>query len=420
MSTIDAPQATPPAPRRFVGLAVLAAALGYFVDSFDWVLFGAVRLASLRDLGVDVRQFAEVGERLQNSQLLGLCLGGLLWGALGDTVGRRAILFSALVVHAVANVLTAQTQTVEAYAAWRFLAGIGLAGELGSGVTLAIELQREQGRGYGVAIIAALGALGGLLASQVSALFAWRTAYWIAGGLGGLLLLLRLGVMESDLFAHHVRQAERPPWRRQVWRLLRSRSRLAVYLTSIGVALPIWYCIGILGYFAREFGEAMGMAPRPQAATALLCCYLGMGLGDVASSVLSQHWRSRRRVMRAFIAAAAVAVAAYFTFARASLTVFYGVCVVMGASAGYWAVFVASVAEQFGTGVRVTATTTIANWARAGVVLMTLFFGWMNHAWGLGRLGGYAAIAGVCFVVALLCLWRLPETFGRDLDFVED
>lgn len=420
MSTAPLSQAEDGPRRKLLWLVVVVAALGYFVDTFDFVLFGVVRIASLRDLGVDARQFAAVGESLQNHQLIGLCIGGLLWGVLGDTLGRRTSLFASIVVHAIANLLTARVATVEEYAMLRLVAGIGLAGELGTGVTLVSELLHTRWRGWGTAIIAAMGVAGGLAASQLGTQVPWRLAYLVAGGLGVLLLLLRIGVIESGLFISSKASSQEGARRGQFWRLLSAKSGLARYVMVIGVAIPIWYCVSILTYFSREIGEAMGMTPRPQPATALLYCYVGLGLGDITSSLLSQHWQSRRRVLKLFLTLSLGAVAAYFTVARSSLGLFYAVCAFMGFACGYWAVFVTTVAEQFGTNLRATATTTAPNFVRAAVVPMTLLFGWLHQTLGVQRAAGYAIVGAVCFLIAALSLWRLPETFGRNLDFVED
>ncbi|MBK9069876.1 MAG: MFS transporter [Myxococcales bacterium] len=416
MSTANAAMAGPKRGRSALALAVTVAALGYFVDSFDLVLFGVVRIPSLRDLGVDARQFAAVGEMVQHSQLVGLCVGGIFWGILGDKLGRRVGLFGALIVHSAANLLTAQVATVDEYAVLRFFAGVGLGGELGMGITLVSEQLQPKDRGWGTAAVAAMGVLGGLAAAQLGTQLPWRHTYLVAGGMGVLLLLLRLGVVESGLFASRKASGDMAGG---LLRLLSSPARLWLYVKVIGVAVPIWYCVGVLTYFSRELGGAMGMTPRPEPGTALVYCYIGFGLGDLASGALSQLWKSRRRAIVLFIGLAMVAVAAYFTLARMSLSVFYTVCALMGFAAGYWAVFMTMVAEQFGTNMRGTATTTAPNFVRAAIVPMAVMVGLLQQNVGLGRPGGYAVVGAVCFAIALLSLWRLPETFGRELDFVE-
>jgi putative MFS transporter len=402
------------APRRGVQLTVLVAALGYFVDIYDLLLFGVVRQPSLRALHVPEAQLLETGYHLLNMQMVGMLLGGILWGILGDKRGRLSVLFGSIVLYSAANIVNGLVQGVGAYAAVRFVAGLGLAGELGAGITLVSELLSRELRGYGTAIVATVGICGGVVGAMVADLVEWRTAYFIGGALGLLLLILRLGVMESGMF-EKVRTTEAA--RGSLLALLRPPARLRRYLSVIVVGLPIWFVVGILILAAPELGRALGTRPVPSAARAVLFCYAGLAVGDLGSGVLSQLVRSRKKIVFGFIVMTAVTIGAYFTVAGRSLTAFYAVCAAMGVAAGYWAMFVTVASEQFGTNIRATVTTTAPNFVRGSVPLLNIAFLALKPR--LGLVGSAALVGAVTIVLAFLALAGLEETFGKDLDYLE-
>ena len=404
----------PPPPGRAVGLAILVAALGYFVDIYDLILFSIVRVGSLTAIGVPAEDLLSRGVLLLNMQMGGMLVGDVLWGVLGDKRGRISVLFGSIALYSAANVANAFVVTVEQYAALRLIAGIGLAGELGAGITLVSELMDRESRGYGTTLIASVGICGAIVAALVGDLFDWRTAYLIGGGLGLLLLVLRIGVYESGMF-EQLRRSD--VVRGSFLALFATRDRLRRYLSVILVGIPIWYVVGVLITFSPEFGRDMGMAEVPSAGRAVLFTYVGLAVGDVASGLLSQVWRSRRRVVTLFLVLSAIGVAAYFTVAGRSLPVFYAVCVALGFATGYWAVFVTIASEQFGTTLRATATTSVPNFVRGAVVPLTSAFHLAQPI--LGVTGSGVLVGVVALALAFLGLGRLGETFGRDLDFVE-
>jgi len=399
--------------RRGVYLAVLVAALGYFVDIFDLILFGVVRRPSLAELGVAADQLQARGELLVNMQMGGLLVGGILWGILGDKRGRLSVLFGSILTYSIANLLNGLVHDLTQYAALRFIAGVGLAGELGAGITLVSEILRREGRGWGTTLVATVGILGGVVAALVGSDLHWRHAYFVGGGLGLALLILRIGVRESTMFA---RVAETAVSRGNFFALFHV-SRLRRYLSVIAVAVPIWYVVGILIFFSSELGRAMGMDPAPSPAKALLWSYAGLAAGDLASGTLSQLLASRKKVLALFLVLTVASVVAYFTVARGSLTAFYATCAALGFATGYWAVFVTSASEQFGTNLRATATTTAPNFVRGAVVPMTLFYQAIRPTTGV--LTGAVIVGAVALGLAGLALWGLDETYGKDLDFVE-
>ncbi len=395
---------------------VLVAGLGYFVDIYDLILFAIVRVKSLTELGVsEPARLLDEGITLLNMQMLGMLLGGILWGVLGDKRGRLSVLFGSILLYSLANVANGFVTDVSQYAALRFIAGIGLAGELGAGVTLVAEIMHRESRGYGTTIVATLGILGAIVAALVGDAFSWRTAYFVGGGLGLALLVLRVTLAESGMFE---RVRTEVVSRGNFLMLFTSGQRLLRYLSVIFVAVPIWYVVGILITFSPDLGVALGMAEPPKAGDAVMYCYIGLAVGDLTSGVLSQRLRSRRKVVGLFLVLTVLGVAATFAWRGMSQTEFYVLAGGLGFATGYWAVFVTMAAEQFGTNLRATAATTAPNFVRGAVALLTTAF--KAGKGELGIVGSAAAVGAVTLALAFVALLFLPETYGKDLDFTED
>jgi putative MFS transporter len=395
---------------RAVKLAVLVAALGYFVDIYDLILFGVVRVESLKDL-----QVTDDGLWILRWQMIGMLIGGILWGILGDKRGRLSVLFGSILLYSIANVANGFVQDIETYGYLRFIAGVGLAGELGAGITLVSESMTKEKRGYGTMIVATVGICGAIAAWFVSTFAHWRTAYFVGGGMGFALLLLRIGVYESGMFEQ---VKKRDISRGNLLKLFWPWSRLRRYLAVILVGVPIWYVIGLPVSFADKFGKAMGMTDVPKPKDALLFAYIGLALGDFSSGALSQILESRKKALLAYVLMTGLFLAGYFTLGSSSKTVFYTICGLLGFATGYWAVFVTVASEQFGTNLRATATTTVPNFVRGAVAPMTLAFEVLSRS--MGVLPGAQIVGVVTFVLALGSIALLDETHGRDLDFLEE
>ena len=400
---------------RGARLAVIVAALGYFVDIYDLLIFGIVRSASLKDIGIAADAQLGPTQLILNSQMIALLLGGILWGTLGDKRGRISVLFGSIILYSLANIANGFVHTVPQYAAARFLAGLGLAGELGGGITLVSESLDDKTRGYGTTIVSSFGILGAVIGVVVAKNTAWRTAYFIGGGLGLALLLLRASVLESGVFEKI--KADTSIQRGNFFSLFTSRSRIQRYFTVILVGVPIWYAVAILVTTAPEVGKAMGMSRAPDAAITILFNYAALALGGFASGILSQRMRSRKRALLVFILITAASLPFYFLVGRQSLFMFYAASVVLGFGTGYWSVFVTVAAEQFGTNVRATAATTAPNFVRGSVVPVTLAFNALKGP--LGVVGSAATVGAITILIALVALVGLTETFGKSLDFVE-
>jgi putative MFS transporter len=400
---------------RTGALAVTVAALGYFVDIYDLLLFSVVRVRSLSAIGVPAEDLLTTGVHLLNMQMLGMLIGGVVWGVLGDRRGRLAVLFGSILVYSVANLLNAAVTSVTQYAVLRFIAGVGLAGELGAGITLVSEVVPKHRRGYATGFVAGLGLSGAIAAVIVGDLFDWRTAYVVGGVMGLVLLALRVRVRESPLF---LAVTTTPLRRGRFLQLFSNADRLRRYVSIVLIGIPIWYVVGILLTFAPEFGRAMRLDPVPTSSRAILFAYIGLAVGDLLSGGLSQIIGSRKRVLRWFLTMTTAAVAAYFLPWQKSGTSFDLLCAALGFATGYWAVFVTVAAEQFGTNLRATATTTIPNFVRGAVVPITSAFQALTP--GLGLIPAAALVGAVVLGLAFIALGALSETHGRDLDFVEE
>ena len=411
--------APPPPMSKATRNVVIVAALGYFVDVYDLLLFGIVRKPSLEALGFTGDALLREGAFLINVQMAGILLGGILWGVLGDLRGRRGVLFGSILLYSLANVANGFVTDIPTYAVLRFVAGIGLAGELGAGVTLVSEMMHREHRGLGTMAIAAFGMLGAVAAGLVGDMFDWRTAYFVGGGLGLMLLFLRMGVMESGMFETAKGAGAR---RGAFFSLFTSGARAKRYLACIGVGLPVWYTIGLLVFFAPEIARELGVRGEVTGGRAVLFCYVGLAPGDILSGWLSQRLRSRKRAMLAFIVLLFAVAVVYLTSRGLSAAAIYGLCVALGFFAGYWAVFMANASEQFGTNLRATVTTTVPNFVRGAVVPITTVFLALTAAGGafaLTRPTAALAIGAVCTAIALVSLYALPERFDADLDYVE-
>lgn len=401
---------------RAVLLTILVAALGYFVDIFDLLLFSIVRMQSLKDLGVAEADLLPLGIRLINCQMAGLLLGGFLWGILGDRLGRVSVLFGSIALYSVANIANGFAATVDQYAMLRFIAGVGLAGELGAGISLASELLPRHIRGLGTTFIASIGVLGATFAAVVAEFADWRVAYMIGGVMGLCLLALRFNARESGLYkklAH-----ERKEIARGKVRILFTRpALLRKYLAVIVIGAPIWGIVGLFITFTPEFAKDFGMTNIPKAGMAVLACYAGLAAGDMFSGVLSQFLRSRRKSVAVSLCMLIVFIGVYVGVRHDSLPLYYASCVLLGFGAGYWAMFVQMGAEQFGTNIRATAATTVPNLVRGLTIPMTAgFHALIPH---FGVTGSGLTVITIVIALAFTGLFTLKETFETDLDYVE-
>jgi MFS transporter, putative metabolite:H+ symporter len=391
---------------------VIVAALGYFVDIYDLLLFTIVRIPSLKSLGFSGEDLQIQGGYLISVQMWGLLVGGILWGILGDKKGRVSVLFGSILIYSLANIANAFVQNIEQYAIVRFIAGVGLAGELGAGITLVVEILPKEIRGYGTSLVAALGLLGAVLANIIADYFEWKIAYIIGGCLGLCLLLLRVGLFESGLFAAtKTKKVERGNF----LYLFSTGKRFLKYIQCILIGLSTWFMIGILVTFSPEFGKYFGV-DGVQAGKSVMYCYIGLSIGDLSSGLLSQWLKSRRKALLIFMIVALGSILLYL-FGPHSIDSIYLYCFIMGLGFGYWALFITVGAEQFGTNLRSTVATTVPNFIRGTVPLLIYLF--RAGQTSLGIIPSALMLAFGTFIIAILALWGMEETFGKDLDFEE-
>lgn len=401
--------------RQIFGLPVMVAALGYLVDMYDLFLFSIVRVPSLKDIGIPDERLLDDGIFLLNLQMAGLLVGGLVWGILGDKRGRLSVLFGSIVIYSLANIGNGFATTLTQYAILRFIAGFGLAGELGAGITLVTEVLPKAIRGLGTTLVATMGLLGAISAYFITYIFEWRMSYFIGGGLGLLLLILRVSVYESGMYE---KLKGRNISKGNIRMLFSSRQRVLKYLNSILIGLPIWFVVGILVTFSPEFGRALGLSAPVEAGKAVMLAFSGQVAGDIVSGFLSQYMQSRKKVIMLFVLLSLLLVLVYLLAPVSDTFIFYAVITLLGFCNGYWTLFVTVAAELFGTNLRATVATTVPNFVRGAVIPLTALF-----TFGRPYLGTvYSALLTglVAFAIALLALRNLEETFAKDLDYTED
>ncbi|MDF2193488.1 MFS transporter [Paraflavitalea sp. CAU 1676] len=406
----------PPKPPALFSMAVLVAALGYFVDIYDLLLFSIIRIPSLQSLHLGNQAILTEGEKIIQWQMWGLVIGGIIWGVMGDKKGRLSVLFGSILLYSLANIANGWVQTVDQYKVIRFIAGIGLAGELGAGITLVSELTPKEKRGIATSLVAGIGLTGAIFAFVMKQHFHWRTCYFAGGGLGIVLLMLRISVFESGLF----QQSRKKKLRRgSLWMLVNKKRRLKKYVLSILIGLPTWFVIGVLVSFSKEFGEHMDISEVIDPGQSIMYCYVGLSVGDIIIGLVSQRLKSRKKALFIFYGITTVFMLLYFTAQwQGSASGMYWICAGLGFGAGYWAIFVTMAAEQFGTNLRSTAATTIPNMVRGmlAILILPLF----QYLRGIADFytGGWIT-AAIIMVITVVAAIRIEETFNKDLNFVE-
>ncbi len=399
---------------RLFQLATIVSALGFFVDVYDLLLFGIIRKPSLTDLGLSASEVLTQGEFIISVQMTGLLLGGILWGILGDKKGRLSVLFGSILLYSIANILNGMVHTTTQYALMRFIAGVGLAGELGAGITLVSELLPKEKRGMASAMVASFGILGAVTAFFMKEFFFWRTCYFIGGALGLFLLLLRVRVRESNLYTE-IKTTDLQ--RGNFLMFFTNKERFLRYLRCILIGLPAWYIIGVLITFSDQFGAAFGIKDIDPG-KAIMYQYLAIAFGDLSVGLLSQRLKSRKKALFIFYAITIFFAILFFLQKSGSATVFYFICAGLGYGTGFTVVYITMSAEQFGTNLRATAAISIPNMVRGALPLILLLFKFTRNLFNSYVIGGW--VTGIILMaIALIAAQHTEETFGKELDFVE-
>jgi MFS family permease len=405
--------------KSVINITILVAALGYFVDIYDLLLFLIVGKKSLIELypeWADQPILLEKFQHLLDLQMLGMLIGGVFWGVIGDKKGRLAVLFGSIILYSVANLLNAFVTNMTSYEILRFIAGVGLAGELGAGITLVTELMDKNKRGIGTMIVASVGVAGAVVAGLISQYASWQHCYIIGGLLGIALLFLRLGLFESNMFAKahglNIPQGN-------FFMMFTSGERFARLLVCILVGLPLWFVVGLLVARAPEIGKILHIQGTIQQSYCVMGAYAGLVLGDFACGGLSQLLRSRKKALLIFYGLCTLMMITYLNLESATNTTFYTAIVLLGFSVGFWAVFITNASEQFGTNLRATAATSVPNFVRGSLVPLAWCFTQVlnfNHG---DVIKSFYYVGGGVMLITLIALYFNKETFGRDLDFYE-
>ncbi|MFA7274637.1 MAG: MFS transporter [Crocinitomicaceae bacterium] len=400
-------------------LPVVVAALGYFVDIYDLLLFGIVRIDSLKSLGLNAD---EVGTVILNWQMFGLLLGGILWGVFGDKKGRLSVLFGSILVYSIANIACGflpsfpQENIVSIYALLRFIAGIGLAGELGAGITLVSESLPKEKRALGTSVVAGFGLMGAVVANlTVEWSSDWTVAYFVGGAMGLALLVFRIGVVESGVFKNI--QQNHSIGKGNFLSLFTNWNRFSRYIKCIAIGLPTWFCIGILAIFGNQFAQELGITGEILPGKCIMWAYIGISAGDFASGWISHAFASRKKAIFWMLVFTVIGVFGMLSGSYSSPAGYYFFCVWLGLGTGYWAMFVTVGAEQFGTNLRSTAATTIPNMVRGMLIFMT--WGFDSMKFDIGYVSAAIVVGAICFVLAFYAVLTISETHNTDLDFLE-
>jgi putative MFS transporter len=398
-----------------VNLLIIVAALGYFVDIYDLIVFNVVKNESLQALGFTGEALKAKEIYLFNLQMTGMLLGGLLWGIMGDKKGRVSVLFGSIFLYSIANIINAFVVNIEQYAIMRFIAGVGLAGELGAGITLVAENMPKEKRGYGTMIIVTFGALGAVVAGLVGKSFGWQSTYLVGGGLGLALLLMRAGAYESGMYQNLVQNNQIK--RGNFFSLFKKWSLFLKYLSCILIGLPIWFAIGVLINLSNRFAVAHGLIDKIDIADSVMFAYLGLSAGDLASGLLSQYLRSRKKVVYLYLFFSLVLMVVYLFNTNVSVEYYKYMCFGIGFATGYWALFVTIASEQFGTNIRSTVTNTVPNFVRGAVVPITLSFAGLSSSVGVIQAAFWVGLT--CLLLAFVATWYIKDSFSKDLNYFE-
>ncbi len=403
-------------------LPVIVAALGYFVDVYDLLLFTIVREPSLKGIGVlltNTPQVIAASTKIINWQMVGLLIGGVLWGTIGDKKGRLSVLFGSIALYSIANFMTGFVQTVDQYAWARFIAGVGLAGELGAGITLVSELLPKEKRGIGTSLVAGIGLFGAVFAYFIYSLTSdWRLCYMIGGGLGIGLLLLRVSVSESGMFNQVKEQVGVE--KGNFFMFFNNKKRFKKYITAILIGLPTWYVIGILVNLSNRFATELYGANAIESGKSIMYAYIGIAIGDMLIGLVSQYFKSRKKALLSFYLLSMITLVFFFSSFNNSDATMYFICGMLGFSTGFWAIFITMGAEQFGTNLRATAATTIPNMVRGALPLLNLvFLNLFQKTWSWNLLQSGIVTGILVMMITLVAFYFTEETFHKDLNYVE-
>jgi MFS family permease len=401
--------------KKHIWLAIIASALGFFVDLYDIMILSVVRKSSLLAVGVPEAELLSKGVSLINVQMAGMLLGGFIWGIIGDKMGRLSVLFGSIVLYSSATFANAYAPNFDIYLLLRFLAGVGLAGELGAAITLVTEQMPQKYRGIGPAIIGGCGMLGAIFGAFIGGKYSWQFTYQLGGGLGFLLLILRLGVLESGLY-NQIK--DKTTIKGDLRLLFKNKDYIKKYISICVLGFPVWYVNGVVMTFTPEIAKAWGMIEIPSVSTVVIYYFIGLTFGDLTGGFVSQYFQSRKKAIRLYLSMYAVAAVVFFMFGNKSIIIYNGLILFLGFCVGYSIVLLTLAAEQYGTNIRSTVTTSSLNILRATVIPQTLLFGFLSPY--IGTVNAAMAVGVIAILLAFWGLRNLDETFHKDLNYMEE
>ena len=398
-------------------LTVIVGALGFFVDVYDLLLFSIVRKPSLKSLSLSPKEILDQGELIISIQMIGLVVGGIIWGVIGDKKGRLSVLFGSILIYSLANIANGMVTTVSQYTIMRFIAGIGLAGELGASITLVSEMLPKEKRGIAASIIATIGVFGAVAAFFVYKFFGnWRTCFYIGGGMGLLLLLLRVSIFESGLYDEVKKQNVE---RGNLLMIINNKNRLFRYMKGVFIGLPVWYVIGILITFSDEFGKRFGIS-NIDPGQAIMYQYIAIGVGDMTAGMLSNYLKSRKKALFTFYGICSFFIILFFMQSGGSATTMYILIACLGFGSGISVLYITMSAEQFGTNLRATTAISIPNVVRGFLPLMILLFKAIRNLTNDNYVLSAEIVGAIVMLVAVIAAYYTKESFGNDMNFIEE
>ncbi len=401
-----------------LSLPVLVAALGYFVDVYDLLLFTIVRQPSVMAVGATAETIIVDSAHIINWQMSGLLIGGILWGVIGDKKGRLKVLFGSILLYSIANILTSYVQNVDQYAYCRFVGGIGLAGELGAGITLVSEMLPKNKRGIGTSMVAGIGLFGAVFAYFTFQYTKdWRLCYQIGGVLGVFLLILRIRVAESFMFeSAKVANVVKGNF----LQFFSNKKRFSKYIKAILIGLPTWFVIGVLVNYSNKFATGLYGDNLIDSGRSVMFAYIGIAIGDIVIGYVSQYFKSRKKALLVFYSLNTIAMILFFSTINTNDSSMYAICGLLGFSTGYWAIFNTMAAEQFGTNLRATAATTIPNMVRGALPLINfLFLDILQKQLGWTIIQSGILTGSIVMSITIIAFVYTEETYHKDLDYLE-
>jgi MFS transporter, putative metabolite:H+ symporter len=398
-----------------LSIPVIVAALGYFVDIYDLLLFGMIRADSLKSLGLVGDVAVDTGLDIMSLQMYGLLIGGICWGVMGDKKGRLSVLFGSILLYSLANAANGFVHTIDQYKWCRFIAGIGLAGELGAGITLVSELISKEKRGLATSFVAGVGLTGAVAAYFISRMFDWRVCFFIGGGLGIMLLFLQVRVFESGMYST---LKDSKVQKGNFFMFFTNGKRFKKYLLAILIGLPTWYVIGLLIQVSDKFGKEFNIKEEIIPGKAVMYAYVAIAAADMLIGIVSQLLKSRKKALFIFYAITIFGIVLYFQQYNGTANGMYAICALLGFGTGFWALFVTMAAEHFGTNLRATAATTVPNMVRGSLPLIIILYKALTP--GFGVINSGAITGAIVMIISTIAVFMTEETFGKDLNFFEE